>query len=448
MYLTEQHKGPGTPAGILTEKTMTRFERVSSPSASGRMRVRGEVGRANRPTGNGRYYTESLLRREVNSLRPMIEKRGVLGEMDHPGDGRSTLNRVALVVTELVLEADGRLMAEYEVLDTTCGKNLQAILKADCLVGASIRGYGTTSMIEGVERVNDDYRLLTFDVVIDPADVDAYPTVVKESLSESNHRRNTMSEDVDLASKLEEAFREGRAVGSVDAHGPLLEEFTKRLAAAVSAARVDERVLVEQEMAGLPGALQALNAVRDAILPFVLPAQYRRVVESVEVQRSAVEAELAQVQGELVETQKVARSSTYKLYALTNVPESMRESLWKTLGDDLGSVTEEQFQRAVHNLTESVGRRAVAVEHQARGAALAAYITEVTALHPHRTALRARLQQMSPRTQAEVDQIIQKFTSASGRSASLSERIANLADGRVSRNQPQALNEEQETTES
>lgn len=147
----------------------------------GRVFARGEFGHAAKPTANGRFYRHNIWESNISRLRPNLESRKVLGELDHPTDGRTALQRASHVITDLKLEGDV-VVGEAEILDTAKGRDLKAILAAGVPVGISSRGFGSTKPNrEGVEEVQEDYKLVTFDFVAEPADSTAYPEVVFES---------------------------------------------------------------------------------------------------------------------------------------------------------------------------------------------------------------------------------------------------------------------------
>ncbi len=62
------------------------------------MVARGEFGRWGVATQNGRIYSESLMGREIKRLNEDLKSRRVLGELDHPSDGKTSLKRVSHVV--------------------------------------------------------------------------------------------------------------------------------------------------------------------------------------------------------------------------------------------------------------------------------------------------------------------------------------------------------------
>lgn len=96
-------------------------------------------------------------------------------------DGRTQFQRVSHILRDIHLDENGAVIGEIEILDTARGKDLKAIIGAGGSVGVSSRGTGTTRKREdGADVVNDDYTLITYDVVADPAHSGAYPDVFFE----------------------------------------------------------------------------------------------------------------------------------------------------------------------------------------------------------------------------------------------------------------------------
>jgi hypothetical protein len=172
------------PLELLQESGPLTLELVESESKGGNLRVRGEFARAGVATENKRLYPKMLWEREIGRLTPGFSERRVFGELDHPDDGKTKLSRVSHIVTNLNIK-DGIVVGEAEILPTARGKDLAALLRSGCRVGVSSRGYGSTKPnAQGDDVVQEDYRLLTFDFVADPADRTAYPDLVSESLIE------------------------------------------------------------------------------------------------------------------------------------------------------------------------------------------------------------------------------------------------------------------------
>jgi hypothetical protein len=144
--------------------------------------VRGEFARGDRATENRRLYRTGLWEREIKRLEKSLKENTVLGEADHPESGRTSLKRVSHILTNLQI-VDNVVVGECVILNTTEGKNLKAIFEGGGSIGVSSRGFGTVTPGKmGESIVNDDYKLITFDFVVDPANPTSYPTVYKESI--------------------------------------------------------------------------------------------------------------------------------------------------------------------------------------------------------------------------------------------------------------------------
>lgn len=242
---------PGSGLGALVKWQLTE-------SADGKkMIARGEFARAGVATENKRVYPKALWVREISSLRESISERKVFGEVDHPNDGRTKLGRVSHLLTSLDLDGDV-VMGEVEILDTDIGRNLKAILKGGGAVGVSSRGYGTTAPgPQGEEIVQDDYKLMTFDFVAEPANVTSYPAVYQE------HRDQTRRQETDMDLKtvtIEQLKKDNPAlVESIFAGAKT--EFEKQLAENKAALKKELlNSMVEMKQKALEEAREQLSA--------------------------------------------------------------------------------------------------------------------------------------------------------------------------------------------
>lgn len=149
---------------------------VVEDKGGGKIGFRGEFAKADVPTSNNRLYPRKLMERELKRVQKRIKERRFFGELDHPGDGKTQLQRAAMVVTKLEMNDAGIVVGEAECLNTSKGKDLAALLKDGCTIGVSSRGYGSLKTnTEGRDVVQEDYTLAAFDAVADPADADALP---------------------------------------------------------------------------------------------------------------------------------------------------------------------------------------------------------------------------------------------------------------------------------
>ena len=148
------------------------------------MRVRGTFQRANEANTNKRIYPKAILETQVTNLQPMVADRRLLGELDHPSSDTVSLSNVSHLITNLQMEGD-EVIGEAELLNTPAGMTAQALIKGGVQVGISSRGMGTLS--EGdddTKIVNEDFKLVTFDLVADPSTRGAYPALAESVQTE------------------------------------------------------------------------------------------------------------------------------------------------------------------------------------------------------------------------------------------------------------------------
>ena len=144
------------------------------------MKVRGIFSEAEKKNGNGRIYSKDLLMREVKKLQPILAERRLCGELDHPNDEIVHLANVSHIITNLQMEGN-TLVGEAEFLNTPSGKILQALAEAGVRIGISSRATGSVEhdMKEDAYMVQDNLRMITWDMVADPSCQNAFPELVE-----------------------------------------------------------------------------------------------------------------------------------------------------------------------------------------------------------------------------------------------------------------------------
>ncbi len=163
---------------------------ISEAKGNKTMKVRGIFSEAEKKNGNGRIYGKDLLMREVQKLQPILAERRLCGELDHPNDEVVHLSNVSHIITGLQMEGN-TLVGEAEFLNTPSGKILQELAKAGVRIGISSRATGSVEhdMKEDAYRVQDNLRMITWDMVADPSCQNAFPELVEHKQLMEN--RNT-----------------------------------------------------------------------------------------------------------------------------------------------------------------------------------------------------------------------------------------------------------------
>lgn len=144
----------------------------------------------NRKNQNDRIYSTKEVQKAINNAAEQIRTKQLLSQAcEHPEGSFVSPTTASHVITkayikpnvEVVVEGKkGRfdmLFMDWEVLDTEEGKNLKALIKAECSLGTSIRGLGD---MNGDQVV--DYELLGVDVVSNPSSGTFTRMPVKESV--------------------------------------------------------------------------------------------------------------------------------------------------------------------------------------------------------------------------------------------------------------------------
>ena len=184
---------------LLTDTSLLKNVQILSESkATGTMRICGRFQLAESPNNNKRVYSKDLLEREVGRLVEAYTSRRLMGELDHPTHDHVSLQNVSHLITKLSMKGN-EMIGEAELLNTPAGQTAQALLKCGVQLGVSSRGMGTlTEGVDGYKYVNEDYKLLTFDLVADPSTKGAFPGLVKESVDSALIER-TVSETMGRA---------------------------------------------------------------------------------------------------------------------------------------------------------------------------------------------------------------------------------------------------------
>lgn len=307
----------------------------------GKVIARGEFARCDKPTQNGRKYSRALYEREVGKLQEVIKRRRMFGELDHPADGKTMLQRVSHIVTKLEVADDGRVIGEAEILDTPTGKTLKAILSAGAEAGVSSRGFGSTKPSKDGkgQEVGDDFVLRTFDFVADPAMMTAYPDIFTEDVDQPEFTVE------DLAASFPDLVQEAADRGAQDSMGEALElerqkvkaemeeQFAIRLAESLDGLResVLEDVKSEYESADASQAQVVVHKIAEILMPMVgtlTPEQ-----EALEDALRAEESRAESLQNQLSEAKDMLKIAGYAMHVESNLgAHPKRESIKRLLG--------------------------------------------------------------------------------------------------------------------
>lgn len=133
---------------------------------------------------NGRIYEANDFLPKMNELMPKIEKRTLLGELDHPVNFDVSLKNVSHVVEKLEYdEKNDRVVGKIRLLNTDAGKQAQALVQAGIPLHISSRAAGQINPQTGKVTLE---KLFTYDLVADPGFENAELRRVNEAYGFSN----------------------------------------------------------------------------------------------------------------------------------------------------------------------------------------------------------------------------------------------------------------------
>ena len=144
--------------------------------------IEGVFAQAGVVNKNKRIYREEILDREVNSfVCEYVNTKRAVGELSHPNSSQINPDRVAILIESLVKQGKDYI-GRAKVLDTPCGKIMQAMLEGGVVLGVSTRGSGSVRTLkEGITEVCEDFKLHTIDAVMNPSAPKALVSAVYEN---------------------------------------------------------------------------------------------------------------------------------------------------------------------------------------------------------------------------------------------------------------------------
>jgi len=368
----------------------------SEDGSEKKLYAEGKIGCCDVATANGRIYPSKIMGREVDRLQARINESSLYAAVDHPGDGKSRIRDTGAIIRGLRIESDGTIWGKFQIIEETDhGRNLAAILKAGGAVGVSSRGLGSTRPHheQGKELVGEDFRLVAFDFVLDPAVSTAYPKFFNESddgliedvntddlrakfpkliraieeqslgiahATTAEALRIEMEQDVEkalLASKeeLREQFK-------VELYPIVLkelkEDFAAKLVRATAGIREDVEAVVRSEMAADPevaGAKLALEQIAKIVVPFKPPVDVQVVIDEKQEEVLTLsqnikgyQDKLAEATAEKDEAVEHARSLGFRLYVEKKLSDRTdADSVREILGDVTQAESVEALQQKV-----------------------------------------------------------------------------------------------------
>lgn len=150
-----------------------------------RMYLEGTFLQGNIKNRNGRIYDSDILENEVQRyFNENVTAKRAYGELGHPQGPTINLDRVCILHENIKRDGDNFIGKARVLTSLPMGKIVEGFISEGCQLGVSSRGMGSLKMVEGVQRVQSDFRLATLaDVVADPSAPDAFVHGIMEGRS-------------------------------------------------------------------------------------------------------------------------------------------------------------------------------------------------------------------------------------------------------------------------
>jgi hypothetical protein len=163
---------------------------VEGIGKSGNIFVEGILATVEVKNGNGRYYKRELWEREIDNFINKIKMKSTetVGELDHPDSQVINLKNASHAIREVWWRGDEihgkvEIFSDAGDLGTTSGRIAGALVRNGLIIGISSRGMGSLKQMGEVMEVQDDFELLTWDLVSNPSNPDSW--MINGALNES-----------------------------------------------------------------------------------------------------------------------------------------------------------------------------------------------------------------------------------------------------------------------
>ena len=148
-------------ARLITELS---YDLQLSESKAKGAHIVGVFSSAELKNNNNRVYSKEILEREITKVLGKVEEGTLWGELGHPPNPEINPERIS-ILTSMLEWKNNDVFGRAKILDTPMGQIASTLIK-EGKMGISSRGLGTVSE-EG--DVNEDFNLITWDLVTDPS---------------------------------------------------------------------------------------------------------------------------------------------------------------------------------------------------------------------------------------------------------------------------------------
>lgn len=151
---------------------------------------------------NNRVYEKAVWEKVLgdDSIREKLENRCLFGQAEHPAETQSDLQLTSHVIHKMWIDEEkNEVYQTLDIIDTPTGRIVDALLRAECMVGVSTRAEGDIEEAESDEGpyhriVPESYNYYATDFTADPSTFGTVPIDVKRNVVSSVAREATNKE--------------------------------------------------------------------------------------------------------------------------------------------------------------------------------------------------------------------------------------------------------------
>lgn len=167
---------------------------LEAHSEGGARRIQATGITADVVNGNGRLYPAAVLEAAVRELTDHLHESAgqgrllkLLGEVEHPNEKSGRPSLLETVVRWDSVSFDGsQTVIEGQILETSKGRDILALMEGGVMPGISQRGYGQSKIIQRDGRRIEEVTALTitgYDLVMEPSDPNASVNLLESQVS-------------------------------------------------------------------------------------------------------------------------------------------------------------------------------------------------------------------------------------------------------------------------
>lgn len=213
---------------ILVETNFNSVECVAESIAESQGKfwyINGVFAQSDVVNRNRRLYPKAVMEKCFEDYQNEYVSTGrAVGELTHPATTAINLDRVTHLITELKKDGNNYI-GKARILNTPCGKVVQALLEGGVKLGVSTRADGTVKKnSQGIDEVQEGLKMACIDVVLNPSAPDAFVTGLMEGADFVWEEGNA---DHDFITALKEEFqhnyRRQREIAKLNAFRSFME---------------------------------------------------------------------------------------------------------------------------------------------------------------------------------------------------------------------------------